>query len=274
MNTPTDSLLPFLEGALCRVAGAPALREAVVLRGGLLVRQWSGPVHRPVDDLDFLWTEPFAPELIASGLRTALASEVGDGVVFDAASASEELIWAETANPGVRLRVPARAMGVTAELQIDVGCNDPLDPPASWCEVPTASGPVQVRAVRPETMLAWKVHGLFERGRGRWRAKDLWDVDVLSRHAPREDAAFQRALRLAFESRGMTLSELDRLLEGQFGTSRGSRRRWERFRKERGAPELPEQLPELIARVAAFLRPHVLANRSNPMLTRGSPAGV
>lgn len=257
MKTSTDSLLPVLEGALCRVAGAPGLRESLVLRGGLLVRQWCGPVPRPVEDLDFLWTEPFAPGSITRGLRAALASDVGDGVVFDPAGASEELIWAETANPGVRLRVPVRAPGLFTELQLDVGCNDPLDPPADWREVPTASGPVRVRAVRPETMLAWKVHGLFERGRGRWRAKDLWDVDVLSRHAPREDATFRRALRLAFESRGMALSELDRLLEGRFGTSRGAHRKWRRFRKQRGDPEMPEQLPELLARVAAFLRPHV-----------------
>lgn len=259
MKTSTDSMLPVLEGALRRVAGAPGLRDSLVLRGGLLVRQWTGPVPRPVEDLDFLWTEPSVPASLATGLRAALASDVGDGLVFDAAGASEEIIWAETAHPGVRLRVPVRAPGLSTELQLDIGCNDPLDPPADWHALPTASGPVSVRAVRPETMLAWKVHGLFERGRGRWRAKDLWDVDVLSRHAPREEAAFRRALPLAFESRGMRLSELERLLEGRFGTSRGAHRKWRRFREERGDPEIPEQLPELLARVAAFLRPYVLA---------------
>ncbi len=258
MSAPTESMLPLLEGALRRVVLLPSLREALVLRGGLLVRQWSGPVRRPVEDLDFLWTAPFAPGPLASELRAALALDTGDGVVFDAAGASEQIIWEETANPGVRLCVPVHGPGLSTELQLDVGSNDPLDPPADWREVPTAAGPVRVRAVRPETMLAWKVHGLFERGPGRWRAKDLWDVDVLSRHAPREDAAFRRALRLAFESRGLPLSELGRLLKGQFGTSRGSRRKWEQFREERGDPELPERLPELLARVATFLRPHVL----------------
>ena len=259
MKASANVPLSLLEGALARVVRVPSLREACVLRGGLMVRRWSGPVLRPVDDLDFLWTESYAPEPVATGLLGALAADLGDGLAFDVEAARREIIWAETAHPGLRLHVPVRGADSTTGLQIDVGSDDPLDPPAVECELPSALGPLRVRTVRPETMLAWKVHGLFERGRGRWRPKDLWDVDVLSRHAPREEAAFERALKLAFESRGMSLSEAMRLVEGAFGTSRQSRRKWERFREERGETQVPD-LPEALCRVATFLRPYIVSS--------------
>ena len=45
---------------------------------------------------------------------------------------------------------------------VDVGFRDPLVPAAVWLDYPALppGSPFRVRAVRPETMAAWKLHGL------------------------------------------------------------------------------------------------------------------
>jgi hypothetical protein len=81
-----------------------------------------------------------------------------------------------------------------------------------------------------------------ERGKGRFRPKDLFDLYVLARHAPLNPTLIPRALRLAFDSRGDSLDLTSRLHSGAFGKSPWSLEKWARFRNS-----LPEGRPEQLA---------------------------
>jgi hypothetical protein len=120
-------------------------------------------------------------------------------------------------------------------------------------------------ACRPETLLGWKVHGLYDRGPGRWRPKDLFDVWLLARYAPLDPEVLPLALATAFESRGTPLALTRRLIEGTFGASPWSRRKWAAFRRDRGG-DVPEDPAEIVASVAETLAPVL-----GPML-RGASA--
>jgi hypothetical protein len=248
-------------GVLRRLALSPASEEWI-LRGGLMMRLWSGPVPRPVEDLDFLAGFPFDHGQTVERLVQVLGIDAGDGLHFG--RMHSEVIWAETDFPGVRVLVETALSGSEElfELRIDTGFGDPMDPPAYWMDYPLEAGPpLRVLACRPETLFAWKVHGLFERGKGRFRPKDLFDAWLLSRHAPIEPELLPGALRLAFETRGDSLDLMDRLVSGEFGKSPWSLEKWARYRASQ--PEgRPEQLAEVVAAVSQVLEPVVAAARA------------
>ncbi|WP_426731476.1 nucleotidyl transferase AbiEii/AbiGii toxin family protein [Myxococcus faecalis] len=245
---------------LARTSQAPHL----ILRGGLMMRLWSGPVPRSVEDLDFLAAFPFHEGDTVDRFVDVLGVDVGDGFVFGALRS--EVIWAETPFPGVRIHVETWLPGEAAPqlLRIDTGFGDPMNPPPAWLDYATDDGTTaRVLACRPETLLAWKLHGLFERGKGRFRPKDLFDVYLLTRHAPLESALLPAALRLAFDSRGDSLDVMERLVSGELGQSPWSLEKWARYRASE--PEgRPERLSEVVTAVSIAIRPVWAAARALP----------
>ena len=90
----------------------------------------------------------------------------------------------------------------------------------------------EVLACAPETLFGWKLHGLAEFGRGKWRAKDLYDLDLLWRHGALDRDATRAAVELAFSSRALPLSALDDFrARPTWGQSFGGNRKWRALRK-------------------------------------------
>ena len=217
-----------MEAILRAVAQVPEAASAWVLRGGLLSQWWSQPYPRPADDVDFLALYPF------DQARSDRLIDALPGVVR---AADTEVIWEETASPGLRYQL--RAHG--AQVQVDLGFGDPLDPPPVWWTYPSLEAPQpRLQVIRPETGAAWKLHGLFEELERHWRSKDLHDLWLILHHATLDPALLSGAIRLAFESRRTPLWVMDRLMAGAKGQSRSSQKRWERLQAE-----LPPPIPPL-----------------------------
>lgn len=235
-----------IAATLRRLAASPQ-REVFVVRGGIVTAHYVAPHPRPSADLDLLAELPFEPDRLAQRLAEVVALALDDGATL--VHERDEIIWAETEFPG--LRTFLRYDRDEPPLQVDIGWGDPLvDGPLAVDLLPGVS----LRCCRPETLFAWKVHGLFEHGKGRWRAKDLHDLDLLSRFVSLDQDRVTRALVVAFESRGDSLALIDRLLADEFGHSRGSRRKWQRFVCE-AAPEVDlDELPQVLARLRSRLR--------------------
>ena len=247
----------LLDAWLRRLARSP-LRERWILRGGLVTCHHC-PSRPAPEDIDLVGLGRFDEAEARREMRAlALAPASSDeSVTFH--SPLSEIIWGDTPLPGLRTTVETTgAAGPGPRIQIDLGFGDPLDPGPE----PLVVGGASLLAVRAETMIAWKLHGLVEHGRGRWRAKDLADALLLFREASLDAAALDRALPLAFESRGTDLSATKEFLEAPtWGQSRGSRRRWATFLKRRPCPldgdvtvvrdELRRHAAPLIERVSA-----------------------
>jgi hypothetical protein len=189
-----------------------------VLRGSLLLGAWCPGRARPAADVDYLVEGDFDADAMTR-LAEAVVAVAPPELVLERA----ERTWIETAFPGLRAHVRAGdADGV--RFHVDFAFGDPLSLPARRVEVPGVGG---VRACAPETAFAWKLHGLVEFGPGRWRAKDLHDLDLLLAHVPMDAAALRPAVELAFASRSLPLAALDdfRTREG-WGMSRGGVRKW------------------------------------------------
>ncbi len=241
-----------IAGWLRRVATV-ADRDRLVVRGSLLLQSWGS--RRTPADVDHLLLGDYDEGAARALVDAVLAGSADDDVTFDRANATHEAIWAETSFPGLRSKVIGRRNGAEALLQIDIGHGDPLAAPPVATSI---AGAGALLGVRPETMLAWKAHGLVEFGRGQWRAKDLYDLWFLAERIPLDDALVIASLRLAFASRATALSAADRFLfSADWGGSRGSRRRWETFGRRAGIA-VPE-LPHAIARVRQHLLPLFVA---------------
>jgi hypothetical protein len=242
-----EPLRPAIASIIRRLARSPR-RDDFIVRGGAVTRQYVAPHPRPVEDLDLQWLrDQFDPDAVNEQLGEILA--VDDPV--EIAPGRCEVIWGDTDFPGLRC-----ALEVGGEpLQLDVGFGDPLVDGPLELELAGAS----VLACRPETLLGWKVHGLFERGPGRWRPKDLHDVDLLIRFAAVGRERVSASIRTAFASRGDELSIAERLGRGEFGISDWSARKWRRFCESRPAGVDPGELAEVVARVSAYLRSDLVA---------------
>lgn len=242
---PIDPRRELMHGWLRRLARSPA-RDRFVLRGSLLTAQWWP--ERRVDDLDFLdlvaWDEPALRDL-----TDQLARAPDPHTAFT--DCEHSLIWADSPLPGLRLALAGTTPAGPATLQIDISPGDPLAAPAEPIEI----GGTRVLAVRPEIMLAWKTHGLFELGpRGKWRPKDLLDLVELSARAPIDQALLVRAVDLAFTSRNTPPGHLrDMVHDLTWGASRGSARKWRRFLRDN--PQFNHDLTALLARARALLAP-------------------
>jgi hypothetical protein len=160
----------LLEGLLRRLARLPCAGE-LVLRGGLMTRAWVAPRVRPTRDLDLVGDFPFDLAETTRRFRGVLDEQVEDGLELDPARFGAQGIWLDTDFPGVRVTLGARLWGsAPEELTVDIGFGDPLVPEAGWLDYPALQPlpAARVRACCPETMAAWKLHGLAERGAS-WR---------------------------------------------------------------------------------------------------------
>jgi hypothetical protein len=244
--------------ALLRRVSYSAYADVFVLRGGMLTRIWVPDGMRVPQDVDFVGLYPFDLEKSQQCLHAALANpDMDDGVAFDLDSLQAKAIWEETKFPGVRLTVGAIAGEHDYQVQIDVGFGDPLVPPAQWLYYPTLLEglPVKLQACRPETLVGWKLHGLVEFGAKRWRAKDLYDLMLLTNYTVLDASSLLDAIDFAFSSRETSLEEVLAMLSSpaSWNNSR-NRSKWKKFRSSNPSPTIPDDLPECVTVVSERLK--------------------
>ena len=225
-------------GAWLRRVERSPYADRLVLRGSLVTRRFFP--SRKCEDVDHLLLDGNADELQrAADAVIAVPDEEPLEIV------AREKLWPDTDLPGHRT---VFANG----LQVDIGFGDPITVAPERVAIEGAN----VLCVRPESMIAWKLHGLVELGpRGRWRPKDLHDL-FLYASLIADEAELQKALDVAFSSRGHSFALLEPLMtDATWGTSRGSRNRWKRFRRDEvpSAPALPDVIAKLRARFGRYV---------------------
>ncbi|MBE9206953.1 nucleotidyl transferase AbiEii/AbiGii toxin family protein [Nostoc sp. LEGE 06077] len=261
-DRPIDEVLTYhiLESLLRRVAYSADTAD-LVLRGGMLTRLWVPPGHRIAVDVDFLGLYPFDIESSTKRFRELLATDgFSDGVVFHLESLESHGIWLEDPFPGVRLQVDASVLNYRQQLQIDVGFNDPLVPPAQWLDYPTlvTAEPVKLQAARPELMAAWKLHGLIEQGAKRWRGKDLYDLMLLATVVPLDKILLPEAIKVAFSSHNDDILEVQTILsQPQWWDTGKNRRNWRYYCRKVPTQIMPDDFLSVVETVINYWRPIV-----------------
>ncbi|GGR03711.1 nucleotidyl transferase AbiEii/AbiGii toxin family protein [Deinococcus ruber] len=202
---------------------------SLVLRGSLVTRALCGQ-GRPAADVDYLISGPFDAVRLAE-FATEIARLPDDRVIMDVVST--DVIWAETAFPGLRVQLLGQDLRGDAQMfQVDFAYGDPLGQPPALLRIPEV-GPVL--ACQAETLWAWKLHGLVEFGPGRWRAKDLYDLHLLGTRVALNHHLLPALVALAFRSRDTALDTLDDVrTRAAWGMSSSNARKWRAFQRTYG----------------------------------------
>jgi hypothetical protein len=246
-----------LEGVLLRLSRLPNAVD-FVLRGSMLTRAWVAPGARVADDLDFVGTFPHDVDDTARRFRMALTiADVEDDVCIDTSSFRVRGIWLNSPFPGVRLSVRIGFGHADQTLQIDVGFNDPLVPAARRMDYPLLLGsPASVWMVRPETAVAWKLHGLAEMGPQGWRPKDLYDLHLLTGSVALDTAELIPAIEAAFLSRGYSVTDAEAMFTTpDWWELKSARVKWREYRSSQPTTHGMDDLQTVVNQAHERLRP-------------------
>jgi Nucleotidyl transferase AbiEii toxin, Type IV TA system len=226
-----ETNLELLNGWLRRAIQHPAASK-LVLRGSILTRALCGQRARKPQDVDCLLLEqPFNAQTTENlALEISRIPDQSTDLMLEGC----KIIWADTPYPGLRVNLIGRVNnGELQTMQVDFACDDPLSMPPRLLEI---EGVGEVLTCAPETLFAWKLHGLVEFGRGRWKPKDLFDLDLLLSSLEFHQAELIKAIELAFDSRNMNITELDdfRTRDSWGCSSRSGRTKWRSFQIKYG----------------------------------------
>lgn len=239
-----------------------------VLKGAMMFRVWTGSMHRPTQDVDFLGYGEAEPDAVAAEFSRLLreVDDPDDGLVFDADAVVAHEIREAQEYPGVRVRIPATLGTARVSVQVDVGFGDAITPDAVETEFPTLLGheAPRIRAYPQETAVSEKLEAICSIGMANSRMKDYYDLLTLSRRFEFDGQTLTQAIRSTFERRGTPLpSEVPIGLSDEFGTNEDKQKQWRAFLNRTGLADVPAELVRVVEGVRVFLGPALLVAASD-----------
>ena len=170
----------------------------------------------------------------------------------------------------------ARLGPARLRVQVDVGIGDAVIPEPEWLEYPSLLNlpRPRLRAYRPETAIAEKVHAMVVLGSKNSRMRDFFDIHTLAMRKSFEGDALTRALRATFARRGTALpAETPIALTAEFANAEDKRAQWAGFVRRSRLTSAPATLESVIDGVAAFVGPLLSAAAREERFTRSWRAG-
>ena len=247
-----------LERLLYRLSTS-AYADRFVLKGALLLATWFADRYRATRDLDLLGFGDPDPDAMVAAIKEILATNVEDGVEFDADALRADQIREEIAYGGLRLRTTASIGGARITVTIDVAFGDVLEPSAEVIDYPSMLNlpAPRLKAYVRETVIAEKFQAMVALGRANSRMKDFYDIWLLSQSFQFDDDRLARAIAATFQRRKTEVpAELPDALTAAFAEDEQKQRQWNAFVEN--AALHTGSLTDVIADIAGFIMPHAL----------------
>ena len=265
------------ERLLYRLSRSPHA-DRFVLKGALLLTVWLGEAIRPTRDADLLGFGDLSGEALTATFAEICAVPVEpDGLTLDVSSIHVIAIRAEDTYGGQRVTLLARLGPARLRIQVDVGIGDAVTPEPEWIEYPSLLDlpRPRLRAYRPETAIAEKVHAMVTLGSKNSRMRDLFDVHALATRQSFDGDTLVRSLRATFARRRTEIpAGLPVALTPAFAVVTGKRAQWAGFLRKSRLTATPADLGAVIAALAMFVGPVLAAAASGgPYGFRWPPGG-
>jgi predicted nucleotidyltransferase component of viral defense system len=237
--------------------------ERFILKGALLLLVWFGETVRPTRDADLLGFGDVSEEALRTVFAEICRIEVEpDGMTFDASSIRVDAIRPEDDYGGQRVALFGHLGPARLRVQVDVGIGDAVSPEPEWLDYPSLLDlpRPRLRAYRPETAIAEKVHAMVVLGAKNSRMRDFFDVHVLAVRESFDGDVLTRALRATFDRRNTKIpTELPLALTPAFADVEGKRAQWSAFLTRIQPSVAAEELEDVIRMIAKFLGPTLVA---------------
>jgi len=237
--------------------------ERFVLKGALLMLAWLGETLRPTRDVDFLGYGDLSADALSEALTTICTTPVEpDGLVFEVDSLRIEPIREVDAYGGWRAALRATLGNARIPLQIDVGIGDAAIPAPEWLTYPALLEfpAARVRAYRPETSIAEKVHAMVLLGDANSRMRDFFDIHALAMNRRFEILPLVQAIEGTFARRDTPVPSFPPIaLTRAFAVAPAKEEQWQGFLRRSGLDTAPANFSEVVDRLAHFLQPVIEA---------------
>jgi predicted nucleotidyltransferase component of viral defense system len=243
------------ERLLHRLAQSPHAAR-FVLKGAMMLIVWLGDIIRPTRDVDLLGFGDLSDEVVLDIFKEIATTDVEpDGVVFDSASITVARIREEDAYGGRRVMLSGHLGSARLRVQIDIGVGDAVFPEPEWIEYPSLLDlpRPKLKAYRPETAIAEKLHAMVTLGSKNSRMRDFFDIRALARAEPFDGERLARAILTTFDRRGARVPLKPLALTGGFVEVGGKRDQWNGFLRKNGLPE--EDFAAVVDEISGFLLP-------------------
>lgn len=245
--------------------------DRFVLKGALLLLVWLGETIRPTRDADLLGFGDLSDEGLAATFAEICGIDVEpDGMMFDASSIHVAAIRPEDDYGGGRVTLLGRLGPARLRVQVDVGIGDAVSPEPDWIEYPSLLDlpRPRLRAYRPETVIAEKVHAMVVLGAKNSRMRDFFDVHALAMHESFAGDVLAGAFRATFERRGTKIPmEPPVALTPTFAELEGKKAQWAAFIRRTRSAAGAEDLRVVVERIAAFVGPALGAVAEDQLYT-------
>lgn len=251
---PTDELhqMYALEGFLARLAGS-RFADSLVLKGGVLLAAYDA--RRPTRDIDLQgrWISNNTGDVLAL-IQTIAVRKLDDGLVFDTARATAEVIREENIYNGVRVTLGGHLAVARLMLHVDVNVGEPIWPTPTKIALPRLlSGQLVVTGYPLAMVYAEKLVTAVQRGVANTRWRDFADVYILAGHHDADGAELVPVVDKVAAHREVGLAPLQQVLDGYPALAQ---RRWSAWRrKHRLDDRLPQDFAAVLDRVIAFADP-------------------
>lgn len=224
----------MFERFLERVA-LSAYRDNFVLKGGMLVAAMVGLDTRSTMDLDAtIRAYPLDEQNLETIMREICAIKVDDDVAFQLTGVLP--IRKDDEYGGFRASLKAIYDTITTPLSVDITTGDAITPGAiryAFRGMFDEDKRIELWAYNIESVLAEKVETILRRGVFNTRARDFYDVYILSKTQEYDKAVFAKALAATARHRNTTdqIADTNAILES-IERSEILQGYWQRYRQE------------------------------------------
>jgi len=251
---PTDELhqLYALEGFLTRLVASPHA-DKFVLKGGVLLAAYD--TRRPTRDVDMqAHALTNDADTILKVVEEIAAQPSNDGLQFDAASATAEVIRDQDEYTGVRVTLTGRLSAARITMHIDVNVGDPIWPAPNPVALPRLlGGHIDIDGYPLVMVLAEKLVTAIQRGAANTRWRDFTDIYLLASRHPISGAYLHQSMNIVASHRQ---AELRPLVDVLAGFAEIAQDRWTTWRRrQRLDDRLPESFSDVLAFIIAFADP-------------------
>jgi len=264
------------ERFLYRLAQSP-YAERFVLKGAMLLLVWFAEIVRSTRDVDLLGFGELSDDELRRIFGAICTQPVEpDGIRFREDTVTVTPIRGQDPYGGRRVTLVGELGTARLSVQVDVGIGDAVIPPAEWLEYPSLLDlpRPRLRAYRPETSVAEKLHAMILLDLANSRMKDFFDLWVLSERCSFDGEVLAAAVRATFSRRGSRIPEQTPMaLTEAFARHPDKARQWSAFVNKGELRPAPKEFTQVIAQLGGFLDPVLESLRMNRSFTQHWPPG-
>jgi len=212
---PTNELLNLyaLEGFLERLSKSEHTNN-FALKGGVLLAAFD--TRRATRDVDLQADALSNDSMIVEEVISAIASfQIDDGLIFNTASTTSEVIRDDDEYAGVRVTMPCTLATADVSFHVDVNVGDAIWPEPEMVNLPRLlGGTLRLRGYSIEMVIAEKIVTAIQRGTANTRWRDFCDLYQLSRKHSISEATLRRSITTVSSGRSATIVLLAEALAG------------------------------------------------------------